>query len=81
MADLVFVRANRALPVKEGNAVIVVGPSLGSGSIKEVSTADVPVPSGQSNFAQTVLANRFRGYGYYVGQTGYPPDNASTPIF
>jgi hypothetical protein len=80
MPDLVFVRANRALPVKEGNAVIFIGAAMGSGAINEVSRADVPVPSGQSSFAQTVLATRFRSYGYYVGQTGYPPD-AAGPTF
>jgi hypothetical protein len=81
MPDIVFVRANHAMPVKEGAAVAIVGPALGSGAIFSVMRQDSLVPSGQSGFAQTVLSGRFRHYSYYVGASGDQPDNTINPIF
>lgn len=82
MPDLVFVRANRAMPVKAGGAVSTMPNALGSGAIYSSSYGGMnSPPSGQAGYAQTILANRFRNYGYYVGETGYPPDNATNPTF
>ncbi len=83
MADLGFVRANRNNPVRAGEAVSLTPGNLPSGgSINHyIKDSLYMPPSGEAYFAQTILVNKFRNYGYYVGETGYPPDNTGVPVF
>jgi hypothetical protein len=84
MPDLVFVRANPALPVKEGAAVSSVPSALGSGSIYSYTRPGMnPPANGNAPFAQATLANRFRTRDYFYTDPSAAPaaDNPAQPTF
>lgn len=83
MPDIVFVRANPNMTVKEGRAVSTIPSALpGTGSIYDVAIQNGAMedPNGQSGFAQAVLAGKARHIGYYEGFAD-PADNAAQPTF
>jgi hypothetical protein len=82
MPDIVFVRANRNAPVREGDAVSTIPTAIvGTGAIIAASRSILPDPSGQAGFAQGVLAAKNRNRLFYTSGSGDPPDNATQPIF
>jgi hypothetical protein len=83
MPDLVFVRANPNMPVKEGRAVTTIPSALpGTGSIYDVAMQGgaLETANGQAGFAQAVLAGKNRHIGYYEGFAD-PADNPAQPTF